>query len=211
MTLAADDRDASYLPYLWASRKVAALLREIRLQGPARSRELIDEVVALSTRYGIVTPYTAFLVQEPGAVSADAARNAVAQAAGAPATGGTATTAAAQTGQLAAATPAPRPTAIPRPAPTPAATSVPGGPPPPPAQTPRAPVEQRFVGDRSFVLRDGVWIDTAYRQGQETIKVPFGSEAYFALLAEKPGLAPYFALGERVIVVYEGVAYEVTG
>jgi Ca-activated chloride channel family protein len=210
MTLPSDDRDASYLPYLWASRKVAALLREIRLQGPERSRELVDEVVALSTRYGIVTPYTAFLVQEPGAVTADAARTAVARAAEAPSTGAGATTAAAQTGQLAAAAPAPRPTAVPAAVPVPQATTVPGAPAPPPAPSPAAAVEQRFVGDRSFVLRDGVWVDTAYQRGMETIKVSFGSEAYFALLAEKPGLAPFFALGERLIVVYEGVAYEVT-
>jgi len=213
MTLAADDREASYLPYLWASRKVVALLREIRLQGPERSRELIDEVVALSTRYGVVTPYTAFLVTEPGA-NRDAARNAVAAAAGAPSSGAGATSAAAQTGAVAAAPPAPRPTVPPAtPAPTPrppSATPRPGGA-PPPAPPPAPPaVEQRFVGDKSFVLKDGVWIDTAYETGTETVKVPFGSDAYFQLLAEKPDLAPYFALGERVIVVFEGSAYEVT-
>ncbi|MGH2588833.1 MAG: VWA domain-containing protein, partial [Dehalococcoidia bacterium] len=58
MHLTADDRSASYLPYLWASRKVTTLLRQIRLLGPERSTELIDEVVTLATRYGIVTPYT---------------------------------------------------------------------------------------------------------------------------------------------------------
>jgi len=68
----------------------------------------------------------------------------------------------------------------------------------------------RQVRDRAFVLRDGVWIDTAYDPEQMTTqKVEFLSDAYFDLLAQQPALADFFALGERVIVVLEGVAYEV--
>ncbi|MGH2604674.1 MAG: hypothetical protein ACRDJ9_35445, partial [Dehalococcoidia bacterium] len=107
------------------------------------------------------------------------------------------TSAAAQTGAVAQAT------TVPAAAPRPAATSAPG-------QPSRTPLEQRFVGDKSFVLRDGVWTDTAYQPDTVTLTVPFGSDAYFTLLAEKPALAPFFALGERVIVVFEGTAYEVT-
>ncbi len=57
------DKDkAGYLPRLWAFRKVAYLLDEIRLHG--ENKELVDEVVKLATRYAIVTPYTAGLVVE---------------------------------------------------------------------------------------------------------------------------------------------------
>ena len=35
------------------------------------------------------------------------------------------------------------------------------------------------------------------------------SDAYFALIDAAPVLADYFATGERVLVVYDGVAYEV--
>ncbi|KXK49679.1 MAG: hypothetical protein UZ13_02950 [Chloroflexi bacterium OLB13] len=42
-----------------------------------------------------------------------------------------------------------------------------------------------------------------------TEKVEFLSDAYFDLLDSTPELAAYFALGERVIVVLDGVAYEV--
>jgi hypothetical protein len=65
------------------------------------------------------------------------------------------------------------------------------------------------VADRAFVRRDGVWTDTAYTAGQATCRVVFGADAYFALLAERPELTPYFALGDRVIVVVDGQAYEV--
>jgi len=39
--------------------------------------------------------------------------------------------------------------------------------------------------------------------------VEFLSDDYFELISENPDLGDYFALGERVIVVCEGTAYEV--
>ena len=69
--------------------------------------------------------------------------------------------------------------------------------------------EERKVPGDSFVLRQGVWTDTGYAEGQPTRRVAFGSDGYFALLAERPELAPYLALGNRVIVVLDGQAYEV--
>jgi Ca-activated chloride channel family protein len=50
------------IPRLWAVRKVGYLLDQIRLNG--EQKELKDEVVRLGTKYGIVTPYTSFLVVE---------------------------------------------------------------------------------------------------------------------------------------------------
>jgi Ca-activated chloride channel homolog len=50
------------LPRLWATRKVGFLLAQIRLNGG--DQELVDEVVALARRYGIITPYTSFLIVE---------------------------------------------------------------------------------------------------------------------------------------------------
>ncbi|MCG3127185.1 MAG: hypothetical protein CHACPFDD_02043 [Phycisphaerae bacterium] len=51
-----------FLPRLWANRKVAYLLDQIRLHG--QNKELVDDVVRLATRYGIVTPYTSALILE---------------------------------------------------------------------------------------------------------------------------------------------------
>jgi Ca-activated chloride channel family protein len=49
-----------FLPRLWATRKIGYLLDEIRLRG--ERTELREEVVTLSRRFGIVTPYTSYLV-----------------------------------------------------------------------------------------------------------------------------------------------------
>lgn len=58
------ERDArhTFIPALWATRRVGFLLDEIRLRG--ESKELRDEVTRLAREHGIVTPYTAFLILE---------------------------------------------------------------------------------------------------------------------------------------------------
>ena len=66
------------LPRVWAGRRIASLLDQIRLYG--ESDELVDEIIALSRRYGVITPYTSFLVEE-GDLSDEAAADAVYRAA----------------------------------------------------------------------------------------------------------------------------------
>ena len=60
---------------LWAARNIGFFLQQIRLHG--ENPELIEEVVRLSRRYGIVTEYTAFIAASGGDVSmADAKEHA---------------------------------------------------------------------------------------------------------------------------------------
>ncbi|MBW1810213.1 MAG: VWA domain-containing protein [Deltaproteobacteria bacterium] len=56
------NKDNNFIPRLWATRKIGFLLDNIRLGG--KKKELVDEVIRLSKRYGIVTPYTSYLVTE---------------------------------------------------------------------------------------------------------------------------------------------------
>ncbi len=58
----ADSPDNEFIPRLWATRRVGYLLDEIRLHG--ENAELRDEVTELARKYGIVTPYTAYLIVE---------------------------------------------------------------------------------------------------------------------------------------------------
>jgi Ca-activated chloride channel homolog len=61
-TAAANENRYDFVPRLWAIRKVGYLLEEIRLQG--ERTELKNEVISLGKKYGIVTPYTSYLVVE---------------------------------------------------------------------------------------------------------------------------------------------------
>jgi Ca-activated chloride channel family protein len=56
-----------------------------------------------------------------------------------------------------------------------------------------------------------VWTDSEFKAESrlpETALV-FGSDEYFALLKQHPKLGSYFALGQRVLVVFEGRVYRV--
>jgi Ca-activated chloride channel family protein len=67
-----------FVPRLWANRKIGLLVDAIREQGgttgvvsleakrttSSATRELVDEIVRLSTEFGILTEYTAFLARE---------------------------------------------------------------------------------------------------------------------------------------------------
>jgi len=57
-----DSERHEFIPRLWATRRVGYLLDEIRLHG--ENAELKDEVTELARKYGIVTPYTAYLIVE---------------------------------------------------------------------------------------------------------------------------------------------------
>jgi len=48
---------------VWALRRIAELIDAVRLAG-RQDKELVDEIVRLSTKFGILTEYTAFLADE---------------------------------------------------------------------------------------------------------------------------------------------------
>src|SRR5439155_27076928 len=58
---------ADYIQQLWAARKAGALSSDIRLHGP--NPEIVSELKRLALRYGILTEYTSYLVQEPNVVA----------------------------------------------------------------------------------------------------------------------------------------------
>jgi Ca-activated chloride channel family protein len=198
-----DDRSsgsaADFVPRLWATRKIGYLLNQIRLSG--ESKEVVNEIVTLAVRYGIVTPYTSFLVDDRADVLTQSGRSDAAQEmqksfapSAMPATGAGAVQQSQQQNQLRGAAAAP--TAAPQPA-------SPGG------------TEQvtpiQMVGDKTFLLRDGVWVDTQFDPSKMSArKIEFNSDAYYAWVANNPASSQYLALGQRVIVVLGDTPYEIT-
>ncbi|MCP5105404.1 MAG: VWA domain-containing protein [bacterium] len=59
---AGDSEKDDFIPSLWAARRVGYLLEQIRLHG--KDKELVDEVTQLARTYGIITPYTSYLIVE---------------------------------------------------------------------------------------------------------------------------------------------------
>ena len=178
------------IPRLWATRKIGYLLNQIRLQGA--SQEIIDQIVRLSIRYGIVTPYTSYLVMEETplgeAEQQRLANETFSQIQAMPTTtpsGQAAVQSAADAGAMQGAASAPEIKGE-------ASTTV------------------RVLGARTFVLSDGKWIDTAFDPDKmQTQIIDFLSQEYFTLVGAQPELADAFALGDKVIAISDGVAYEV--
>ena len=190
---------AEFVPRLWATRTIGHLLTQIRLHG--ENKEWIDAIVTLSLRYGIITPYTSFLVEEPSSAlstegRADAVEEFSRQLEAAPqaASGKEAVDDAVMRETLGAAQ-----------APAAEGYSYSEG-----AEGESAHgVVIRYAGDKAFFCGDGVCTDTAYvPETMETVKVEFLSDEYRSLLAAHPEWAPYLGLDERTIFVgADGQAY----
>ncbi len=244
LSLHEKDARADYLPRLWATRKIGYLLDEIRLHG--QKTELVEEVKSLASRFGILTPYTSYLVQEDKvltwgggrrggdsygfaprlrlnglsrglALGEPPAEEAEALAAPTGAAGAygrsTSSRSATRTGRSDRARASGKEAvdesvtyeelkkaAGARRLQDGRAERDAGGAEPP----------VRYVGSKTFYLTGGVWEDSTYKKDMEEEKVIYLSEEYFTLLAEKPELGQYFALGKEVVVCLDGVAYRIT-
>lgn len=213
LTFASDSRSSQsedFIPRLWATRKVGYLLNQVRLHG--ENRETIDEIVNLSVRYGIITPYTSFLVEEPELALRQEGRDMLADEAFAEAeeaaeeavSGEGAVSKAVEQNALREADMA---------APMPMPTGTPGlgggmaG--APTTDSGAIATAVTTVGDKAFVLRNGIWTDTAFDPDvMAATSLPFPSDQFMQFLLDHPDSGKYFALGPQVIVVLDGVAYQ---
>ena len=57
-----NDQSFAFVEKLWAMRRIGEIIDELDLQG--KNDELVKELVGLSTKHGILTPYTSFLADE---------------------------------------------------------------------------------------------------------------------------------------------------
>lgn len=56
------DESNGFVEKLWATRRIGEIIDELDLKG--KNQELVDELVQLSIKHGIITPYTSFLAEE---------------------------------------------------------------------------------------------------------------------------------------------------
>jgi len=183
-----------FLPRLWATRRVGWLMEQVRTNG--EQKELTDEIVDLGTRYGIVTPYTSYLALE-GETSKNitalprASRGNIRMQPGIATSSPQAITGADAVMQSKVSREQQQAESL---------------------KDEKASSILKRVGDKSFYLLNGVWTDSQFTTDSKLPEkvLRFGSDEYFALLNEKPQLARYFSLGERVVLVFEGVVYKVS-
>jgi Ca-activated chloride channel family protein len=200
-TFGMHQQDNDFIPRLWASRRIGDLTRQIRLEGG--SPALVDQVRDLGLRYGILTEYTSYLVQEPEAVATgpvplreDRWRTQNAPAAPAAQTGAVAFERAEASAKMREVKSLADADAVSR-----QATERLG------AAGPRS--ATRTVAGRIFVQRGGIWTDALHRDSlQVTVVAPY-SDAYFALVRALPELGPWLRAGDDVLVAGRRVSIRV--
>jgi len=183
--------DARYIEQLWAARKAGALSREIRLRG--QTKELLDALKQLALRYGILTEYTSYLVQEPNMAVRrgleERALNAPAPAPRDQAGSGAVAQASRQDSMRGAVNLE--------------AVVVDGVSARELDDVRRArsginPTQR--VGGRLFIWRDSTWTDLGHGDSLRVVTVAPYSDAYFALLRAMPDLGQAAALEPAVLV-----------
>ena len=215
-----------FVPRLWATRRVGFLLDEVRIHG--ETAELRDEATDLARRFGIVTPYTAYLIVEDEdrrrvpmadrsmqAMSADSdTRREVAKAW----TGfkekkegddGVANARSQNAFKFAAQAPASVAagnlealrafSAGPSTAGTPAARRL-----------TEYTQQSRFVNGRAFYQNGDQWIDSSAQTSSNRQHVQFNSDDYFRLLKNHPEAAGWLALGQNIVLALGDTVYEIT-
>jgi Ca-activated chloride channel homolog len=220
-----NDSSNDYVARLWATRRVGFLLDEIRIHG--ETTELRDEATDLARRYGIVTPYTAYLIVEdedrrrvPTAdrsmqsMSADAPARAEVSKAwdgfkekkdGADAVANARSQNAFKFAEQSGAS-----------INYGAAESLRGftlNAPSAPAESDRLTQytrQSKFVNGRAFFQNGKQWIDANAQNATKRQHLQFNSEAYFDLLKQHPEAAPWMALGQNVLLALDDTVYEIT-
>lgn len=178
-----------FIPRLWATRKIAYLMTEIRLHG--ENRELTEEIIRLSREHGIVTPYTSYLIMEEGSEE-DRRRIMPLAESMAPAMKPVGAGFKAKHGRDAfsfSKSMSSQREAVVLEAPEPEAV--------------------KYAGRRSFINNRGVWVDSIVTEGHKVTEIRYLSDEYFRLLREHPEVGKYLALGKRVTFSYEGRTYSI--
>lgn len=212
-----------FIGKLWATRRVGYLLDQIRLNG--ENDELRGEVTRLARRYGIVTPYTAYLIVEDEAASGvpqvsrtlqqidrdDALRHEAARMyreaneakSGDAAVGGSMAMKKLQSAVLPSAAADASAMAW-RGQTTRSKEGV---------QAERALSSQavRYVAGRSFYRNGEQWIDAlvAEHAKAERVRLRVASNEYFELLREFPHAHAWFSVGSQLQIVLGGRVYEI--
>lgn len=189
------EKENNFIPKLWASRKIGYLLDELRLNKNS-NKEIIDEVVSLSKKYGIVTEFTSFLVADDIALSEapsvqlkrteekmDMAKS-VSKGSWAVSQSQNSTNLKLQT------------------------SNAPGFYYDQEGKKVDLNSKVKYAGQKSFFLKNQNWVDPNFKE-EKILKIKSFSEAYFEILNKVHGAESYFMLGSNISVNIHGVNIQV--
>lgn len=216
----AENTRNDFVPYLWAARHIGYLLDQIRLNG--EDKELVEAATEAARKYGIVTPYTSYLILEDerkrvsgggireedqtlGSIAprvkdfakkSEMEYRAMGQKSGAesvlPSREFQALNNAAKAGDALQG-------------------SSRLGLSPTPGNTHSGAGQVKIVQGRAVYNAGGYWIDSRIqtKKRSRTVRIQFAGKEYFDLLSKKPESAQFCSLGKNIRFMLDDVVYEV--
>ena len=213
------ESDNTFVDNIWANRKIAHLLTQIRFNG--ENNELIESIKSLGLEYGIVTPYTSYLVTEEqkelaqvqsevlGGVAPSTVRRIKSQR--------EARDMAAESDEESIGS-VEFFSAVSSRAAAPSASSGKGAVLSSRIQKKLASanksnnmlITMRRLKNKTFYLRNGIWTEVGLDSIEPEVKIDFLSSEYFNLLNENSQLNEILAIGENLKFRWNGKIYLVT-
>lgn len=191
MNFASKERQNDFVAGLWARRKVAYLLDEIRLNG--ENKEVTDEIITLSKKYGIVTQYTSFIITEKEDVARTKMSGAFERRTFDVGSG------------YAPASPQAAESMVK------ASKAMQNMKQADKLESDEVSQQFKSVAGRTFTLNEGVWTDHSYdvKKKYTEKNITFGSDEYFSFIQKNPKYLEIFQLGEKIIFVEGDVCYKI--
>jgi len=210
----ARESENAFVAKIWATRKIGFLLEQIRKNGA--DEELKNELITLAKRYGILTPYTSYLVLEdndklgpnlrqtmvpddmPSASFDEESKRFSVQRLESLSDGADAVGASREMNSLKSAA---APQGF-----SPARSRSSSG---APSRGIQAPISKE-AGGKTFYFIDKKWLDSSLKAEKPEITIKAWSEAYFDLCRKYPELAKMISVGDNVIVIFRGKVIEIS-
>jgi Ca-activated chloride channel family protein len=214
------EMDDEFISKLWANRKVSHLLTQIRFNG--ENPELVESVKNLGKEYGIVTPYTSYLVTEQKKELAEMQNAVISGTAGASAirlkeaqevrknkavmdeeSVGSATFYDAMTQQPRAAAKSSGKGAVMA---SRAAKKIASA-----DKDMNMIITVQRIGGKTFYLKKGIWVESGLDMKRKPDKIlTFLSDDFFKLSRKDARISRILALGEQVVFEWKGKIYKIS-
>jgi Ca-activated chloride channel family protein len=211
-----ESEELELLPRLWAGRRVAFLLDELRRSGK-EDQEVIKEITDLARRYGIVTPYTSYLITDDNIPNQPIVRHRaidmfrrmedMEQEAGF--SGRPSFEVAKGLQRLKGTDQLPSPSKH-------MLEAIQSAPITSEEKARFKTVQDiaqrvRYIGNKVFYYRNGTWYDSTYdpQKDKQLITIKYMSDEYIKLATEIKGIARYLVLGDSLILKFGGKVYKI--
>ncbi len=212
------ESENDFVDNIWANRKVSHLLQQVRFNG--ENKELVESVKALGEEYGIITPYTSYLVTEQQEELAAVERSSVGQLPGVSiqrmqskqaaremkveadeeALGGVVFYDAMTNVAAAPSSASGKGAVMSSRVQKKMANTL---------QSTKMLITMKRVANKTFYLKNGIWTEHGIEDKKDAIEIKFLSSEYFELVQQNNQIKDILSIGEKIIFKWDNKLYKI--